>query len=57
MIIKILWKLIRGFIVRQKQCPFVGIAGKFGWELNWKSKKKFPDIVAEMVESDLSFFS
>ncbi|AOY82558.2 MULTISPECIES: GDP-mannose 4,6-dehydratase [Moorena] len=37
--------------------PLCGDSWKIRDELNWKSKKKFPDIVAEMVESDLSFFS
>lgn len=37
--------------------PLCGDSWKIRDELNWKSKHKFPDIVAEMVESDLSFFS
>ena len=45
------------FYREAEKIPLCGDSSKIQRELNWKSDRKLPDIIREMVENNLNFFS
>lgn len=50
-------ELDQRFYREPEKVPLCGDSTKIRAELNWKSEKQFTEVVREMVESDLSYFS